>query len=165
MPATRSGVLFIVSSPSGGGKTTLIREVIARLAERGFNGHFSVSHTTRTARSNETDGIHYHFIERETFEAMADRGEFLEWAEYAGSLYGTSRREVEDPGEGGRQGAGQPVEVRRRDRASQQGRQVGGRVGSDHYGIGGTPVVEQYLDGVGPVDDVLLVSRSEPGRG
>ena len=95
MPATRSGVLFIVSSPSGGGKTTLIREVIARLAERGVNGHFSVSHTTRPRRPAETDGNDYYFVDRSEFEAMVQRGEFLEWAEYNGNLYGTARAEVE----------------------------------------------------------------------
>jgi guanylate kinase len=102
--SSSSGVLFIVSSPSGGGKTTLIREVIARLAERGVLGHFSVSHTTRARRPAETDGVDYHFVDRDAFEAMARRGEFLEWAEYNGNLYGTAREEVE-----GRLHAGQDV--------------------------------------------------------
>ena len=92
---TDPGVLFIVSSPSGGGKTTLIHEVIARLGERGIRGHFSVSHTTRPKRPAETDGTDYHFVDRSTFESMAERGEFLEWAEYNGNLYGTARAEVE----------------------------------------------------------------------
>jgi guanylate kinase len=89
------GVLFIVSSPSGGGKTTLIREVVSRLASRGIRAHFSVSHTTRLKRPAETDGIDYHFVDRAAFEAMAQRGQFLEWAEYNGNLYGTARAEVE----------------------------------------------------------------------
>jgi len=89
------GVLFIVSSPSGGGKTTLIREVISRLEDRGVTGHFSVSHTTRLRRPAETDGVDYHFVDRTAFEVMARRGEFLEWAEYNGNLYGTAREEVE----------------------------------------------------------------------
>ncbi len=93
-PADR-GVLFIVASPSGGGKTTLIRESMTRLGAMGIEAHFSVSHTTRGPRSKETDGIHYHFVDGDAFEAMAARGEFLEWAEYAGNLYGTSRLEVE----------------------------------------------------------------------
>ena len=88
------GVLFIVASPSGGGKTTLIREAMERLAAAGRPAHFSVSHTTRAPRSKEADGVHYHFVDRETFETMAARNEFLEWAEYAGNLYGTSRTEV-----------------------------------------------------------------------
>ena len=89
------GVLFIVSSPSGGGKTTLIRETIARLAGLGIEGHFSISHTTRPARPAETDGVDYHFVDDAAFEAMVQRGEFLEWAEYAGHRYGTSRAAVE----------------------------------------------------------------------
>jgi len=89
------GVLFIVASPSGGGKTTLIREAMKRLAGMGIGAHFSVSHTTRGPRPAETDGIDYHFVDRPTFEAMAARGDFLEWAEYAGNLYGTSRGEVD----------------------------------------------------------------------
>jgi guanylate kinase len=85
------GVLFIVSSPSGGGKTTLVRKVMPMLAERGIPAHFSVSHTTRPIRASETEGVDYHFVDRSTFDAMVDRGEFLEWAEYAGFRYGTSR--------------------------------------------------------------------------
>lgn len=91
----RRGVLFIVASPSGGGKTTLIRETVTRLAEIGVPAHFSVSHTTRPPRPAERDGVHYHFVDQEIFETMVGRGEFLEWAEYAGNLYGTSRAEVE----------------------------------------------------------------------
>jgi guanylate kinase len=90
------GILFIVSSPSGGGKTTLIRETIGRLAEHDIVGHFSVSHTTRPARPTETDGVDYHFVDDEIFEHMVQRGEFLEWAEYAGYRYGTSRQAVEE---------------------------------------------------------------------
>ncbi len=88
-------VLFIVSSPSGGGKTTLIRGAIDELAKRGIEGHFSVSHTTREARSKEQDGIDYYFVDRPDFEEMKTEGAFLEWAEYAGFLYGTSREEVQ----------------------------------------------------------------------
>lgn len=97
------GILFIVSSPSGGGKTTLIKRAMERLAAAGVPSHFSVSHTTRAPRPaaadpprpGEVDGVDYHFVSTVTFRAMADRGEFLEWAEYAGHLYGTSRAEVE----------------------------------------------------------------------
>jgi guanylate kinase len=90
------GVLFIVASPSGGGKTTLIRRAMERLASQGLEAHFSISHTTRSPRSKETDGVHYHFVDQDAFDAMVNRGDFLEWAEYAGNLYGTSRLEVED---------------------------------------------------------------------
>jgi len=89
------GLLFIVSSPSGGGKTTLIKEAMGRLAVYGISSHFSISHTTRSPRPAETDGRDYHFVDSDAFAAMAGRGEFLEWAEYAGFSYGTARREVE----------------------------------------------------------------------
>jgi guanylate kinase len=89
------GVLFIVASPSGGGKTTLVREAIGGLAERGVSAHFSVSHTTRTRRPAETDGVDYHFVDRATFQRMVEQGAFLEWAEYNDNLYGTARSEVE----------------------------------------------------------------------
>jgi len=95
------GVLFIVASPSGGGKTTLIREAMKRLEGQGIEAHFSVSHTTRAPRPAETAGIDYHFVDRQAFESMVDRGDFLEWAEYAGNLYGTSRVEVEKRLDGG----------------------------------------------------------------
>jgi guanylate kinase len=90
------GILYIVSSPSGGGKTTLIREAIGRLGGLGIDGHFSISHTTRPVRPAETDGIDYHFVDDETFESMVHRGDFLEWAEYADYRYGTSRKAVEE---------------------------------------------------------------------
>jgi guanylate kinase len=93
--AEKRGVLFIVSSPSGGGKTTVIKAAMAQLAGNGIKSHFSVSHTTRSARPSETDGVDYHFVAREAFEGMVAAGEFLEWAEYAGNLYGTARAEVE----------------------------------------------------------------------
>lgn len=90
-----SGVLFIVSSPSGGGKTTLIQRTMERLGIHGRPLHFSVSHTTRAPRSNEQNGRDYFFVDRATFESMQRANAFLEWAEYAGNLYGTSRSEVE----------------------------------------------------------------------
>jgi len=90
-----AGVLFIVSSPSGGGKTSIIKRTMESLEAKGWRCHFSVSHTTRGRRPSEVDGRDYHFVERPEFLAMVERGEFLEWAEYAGNLYGTSKREVE----------------------------------------------------------------------
>ncbi len=92
---TSRGELFIVASPSGGGKTTLIRRVMKELAAEGREAHFSVSHTTRAPRGSERDGVDYHFVDRAAFQAMAARGEFLEFAEVHGNLYGTSRAEVE----------------------------------------------------------------------
>lgn len=93
--ADRRGILLIVSSPSGGGKTTVIKRAMAELRTRGIRSHFSVSHTTRPTRPAEQDGIDYHFVSRDAFETMIAGGEFLEWAEYAGNLYGTARAEVE----------------------------------------------------------------------
>ncbi|MGE5236301.1 MAG: guanylate kinase [Acidobacteriota bacterium] len=95
MSGTR-GELFIVSSPSGGGKTTLIRRVMAELVRHGREVHFSVSHTTRAPRGSERDGQDYHFVDRPAFQAMITRREFLEYAEVHGNLYGTSRAEVEE---------------------------------------------------------------------
>ena len=95
------GELFIVSSPSGGGKTTLIRRVMQELEAQGRQAHFSVSHTTRPPRSVERAGVDYHFVDRPTFQRMAAAGEFLEFAEVHGNLYGTSRGEVEGRLEGG----------------------------------------------------------------
>ena len=95
MEKAGTGVLFIVASPSGGGKTTLIRKTMERLATAGVPAHFSVSHTTRSPRPSETEGVDYNFVDRASFETMVAGGGFLEWAEYAGNLYGTSRTEVE----------------------------------------------------------------------
>jgi len=86
------GNLYIVSAPSGSGKTTLLQHLL-----RSFNDlKFSVSHTTRTPRPGEMDGVDYYFISSSTFMTMVDRGEFLEWAEFNGQLYGTTRAFVEE---------------------------------------------------------------------
>ncbi len=90
-----SGDLFIVSSPSGAGKTTLIRRVLADPRIPQGSIHFSVSHTTRPPRASETDGREYHFVAEDAFRALAAADGFLEWAGVHGHLYGTSRREVE----------------------------------------------------------------------
>lgn len=81
------GQLFVVSAPSGAGKTTLTRMLLA--ADDCIR--LSVSHTTRGRRPGEEDGRHYHFIDTATFEAMRERGEFLEFAEVHGNYYGTSK--------------------------------------------------------------------------
>jgi len=82
-----SGNLFIVSAPSGAGKTSLVQALLS------INPHIdlSVSYTTRDPRPGERDGHDYHFVSRETFLAMAERGEFLESAEVYGNLYGSSQ--------------------------------------------------------------------------
>ena len=83
--------VVILSSPSGGGKTTIAQALLARRPDIGY----SVSATTRPPRAGEKDGRAYHFLTREQFERRRAAGEFLEWAVYAGELYGTLRSEVE----------------------------------------------------------------------
>jgi guanylate kinase len=87
------GFLFIVSSPSGGGKTTLIRRLLAHPPD-GKPLHFSVSHTTRARREGEQDGREYHFVTAAAFETMARNAEFLEHNEVHGNFYGTAKSEV-----------------------------------------------------------------------
>ncbi|MGD9924689.1 MAG: guanylate kinase [Pseudorhodoplanes sp.] len=87
----RRGIMLIVSSPSGAGKTTLTRNLL----EKEENVSLSISVTTRPRRSSEIDGIHYKFITRRQFELMRDGGELLEWAEVHGNFYGTPREPVE----------------------------------------------------------------------
>jgi guanylate kinase len=88
------GTLFIVSGPSGAGKTTLINEARRQLEPIGITLYFSVSHTTRKPRSGEVEGRSYYFVEHQRFRAMIDAGEFLEWAFVHEQLYGTSKAEV-----------------------------------------------------------------------
>jgi guanylate kinase len=90
------GTLFIVSGPSGAGKTTLINRVRSEVEPLGISLYFSVSHTTRTPRSGECHGVNYYYVAPEEFDAMVARGEFLEWAHVHRHRYGTSRREVID---------------------------------------------------------------------
>lgn len=89
------GGLFIVSAPSGGGKTSLTRGVLEPLAKAGITAEISVSYTTRAPRPGEREGVHYHFIERAEFESMIGRGAFLEHAEIYGERYGTGRARTE----------------------------------------------------------------------
>lgn len=88
----RRGLLFVMSSPSGAGKTTLSRRLLA--ADPAIS--MSISVTTRAARPGETDGKDYHFISQDRFMQMRDRGELLEWAEVFGNYYGTPRKPVEE---------------------------------------------------------------------
>ena len=87
------GFLLVVSAPSGCGKTTILKQVMAKISGL----QFSVSHTTRQPRRGEMDGIDYHFVGKEQFIAIRDQepSGFLEWAEVHGNFYGTSRQEVE----------------------------------------------------------------------
>lgn len=81
------GTLFVISAPSGAGKTSLVSEMLRQDSRLGV----SVSHTTRPMRAGEQDGVNYHFVRRDEFEAMNGRGEFLEHADVFGNYYGTSQ--------------------------------------------------------------------------
>lgn len=84
------GILFVVSSPSGGGKGTLINRVLKTVPELSY----SVSYTTREPRKVEVDGVDYFFVSTSRFEELVAADEFLEWARVHGNLYGTSRAQV-----------------------------------------------------------------------
>ncbi len=86
-----SGTLFVLSAPSGAGKTSLVKALLQSTAGLVV----SVSHTTRPMRPGEADGVNYHFVNVERFKAMLDDCDFLEHAEVFGNYYGTSRRQVE----------------------------------------------------------------------
>ncbi len=92
MAASRRGMILILSSPSGAGKTTLTRML---MQDKALDLTLSVSVTTRPRRSSEVDGIHYRFIDRREFERMKTAGDLLEWAEVHGNAYGTPRELVE----------------------------------------------------------------------
>jgi guanylate kinase len=92
MSSKARGLLFIVSAPSGAGKTTLVERLVEQLPHL----RMSRSYTSRPARQGETDGVDYNFETRERFEAMAAAGEFLEWADVFGNLYGTRAADTEN---------------------------------------------------------------------
>ena len=85
------GLLFIVSAPSGAGKTTLVERLVVHTPHL----KMSRSYTSRAAREGETDGVDYNFVTRPTFETMVADGQFLEWAEVFGNLYGTGAADTE----------------------------------------------------------------------
>ena len=89
----RRGIPFVAAAPSGTGKTTVCRGALAR----DDNLRFSVSHTTRPPRPGEVAGRDYHFVSAETFRRMVEHGDFVEHAEYAGHLYGTSFAALREP--------------------------------------------------------------------
>jgi len=88
----RRGLMLVLSSPSGAGKTTIAR----KLLEQELGIEISVSHTTRKMRKGERDGQDYHFVSHDTFTKMRDHGEFLEWAVVFDNYYGTTRKPVEE---------------------------------------------------------------------
>lgn len=85
------GIIFIISAPSGTGKTTLLRQVMEELP----NLRFSVSYTTRLPRANEQEAKDYHFVSPSEFQKMVEKDEFLEWSEVLGSHYGTPRIDMD----------------------------------------------------------------------
>ena len=93
MPLTRRGMILILSSPSGAGKTTLTRML---LQDKALDLTLSISVTTRPRRTSEADGIHYHFIDRRQYDTLKAGGDLLEAAEVHGNGYGTPRRPVDE---------------------------------------------------------------------
>ena len=91
MSSSFKGNLFIVSAPSGAGKTSLLKA----LSERMSSFEIAISTTTRNQRPGETDGVHYYFVDRSKFESLIEADQFLEYAEVFGNYYGTSRSTVE----------------------------------------------------------------------
>ena len=89
---TDTSVLFIVSAPSGAGKTSLLRDLLARDKQLSL----SVSHTTRAMRPGEEDGVHYHFVDKDTFEGLVEQDVFIEYAQVFDNFYGTSEAAVRD---------------------------------------------------------------------
>jgi len=96
----RRGSVIVISAPSGAGKTTLVKRLLASFPDLAF----SVSYTTRGQRPEEVEGRDYFFVSRPRFEGMVERGEFVEWAEVVGQLYGTARPVIE-----GAQAAGRDI--------------------------------------------------------
>ena len=88
------GTLYIISAPSGAGKSSLINKLLAE--ERSWDVQVSVSHTTRKPRVGENNGEHYHFVSVEEFKSLIDENAFFEWAEVFGNYYGTSRLVIEE---------------------------------------------------------------------
>ncbi len=93
---SRRGIMLVLSSPSGAGKTTLTRNLLEQ-ENIDYPGklELSISATTRPRRPSEIDAVHYHFVTKSRFESMRDHGELLEWAEVHGNYYGTPREPVE----------------------------------------------------------------------
>ncbi len=114
----RRGFMLVLSSPSGAGKSSIARQL---MDDKGLE--LSISVTTRERRTSEIDGIHYHFIDKKTFQRMRDGDDLLEWAEVHGNLYGTPAAPVEEALASGKdvlfdidwQGAAQIAKARRQD--------------------------------------------------
>ena len=155
MSSSRRGLLFIVSAPSGTGKTTLAERLVQMLP----NLRMSRSYTSRAARDGERDGVDYNFISREEFEDLIKRCDFLEWADVFGNYYGTSAADVDRLLAGG-QDVVLVIDV-------QGARQVKGR-GVDHTAIFILPpsfqVLEQRLRGRSKDTEEQMQRRLETAR-
>ncbi|UDM62902.1 guanylate kinase [Pseudoalteromonas piscicida] len=92
MTSPTRGNLFILSAPSGAGKSSLIKALL----EKHDDIKVSVSHTTRTPRPGEENGVHYHFVSVDEFKQLIDKGDFFEWAQVFENYYGTSKQAIED---------------------------------------------------------------------
>jgi guanylate kinase len=153
---TNPGTLFIVTAPSGAGKTTLVKGLL----ERDPQVHLSVSYTTRAPRPGEQDGREYHFIDIDSFVDLRNQGEFLEWAEVHGNYYGTSKNWLKAQLVAGNDTL---VEI------DWQGAQQVRRTFPDAVGVFIMPpsleVLEQRLRGRGTDSDVVISQRMLAARG
>ena len=153
--SSNRGLLFVISAPSGTGKTTLVE----RLVQVVPNLRISRSYTSRTRRNGEQDGVDYHFIPREEFERRIGQQAFLEWADVFGHLYGTGAADVDRLLADG-QDVVLVIDV-------QGARQVRQR-GTDHTAIFVMPpslaVLEQRLRGRSTEDDAQMRRRLETAR-
>ena len=156
-----NGIVLVLSGPSGVGKTTVYRQLMAQCPEI----RFSVSCTTRAPRAGEVDGQDYHFLGRDDFLRRAERAEFLEHAEVHGNLYGTLRAEVEDEVKAGRdvlldidiQGA-------RLVRKSAAGTPVADALVFVFVGPPSLPVIEQRLRGRGSDAEEVIQRRLDNAK-
>ena len=90
MPQDEENILLILSSPSGAGKTTLSKKI----QQKYYSFKISVSHTTRSPRDNEVDGVDYYFVNKEKFQELIEKKSFYEYAKIFENFYGTSKKEV-----------------------------------------------------------------------
>ena len=153
--SSRRGLLFVISAPSGTGKTTLVERLVQILP----NLKMSRSYTSRTRRDGERDGVDYHFVTRARFEAMIGANAFLEWADVFGNLYGTSADDVDQMLA---QGADVVLVI-----DVQGARQVRQR-GTDHTAIfvmpPSFPILEQRLRGRSKDTEAQMQRRLETAR-
>jgi guanylate kinase len=153
--SSSGGLLFVISAPSGTGKTTLVERLVQILP----NLRESRSYTSRPARAGERNGVDYHFISRAEFETMIAANAFLEWADVFGNLYGTAVADVEDLRAGG-QDVVLVIDV-------QGARQVRQR-GADHTAVFVMPpsfqVLERRLRGRSADPEPALRRRLETAR-